>query len=99
MQQEKSRALEITAERAARKSVLVISRTMPSSRLAMTVITTGSSTSGLRAGLPRADFDTSFGLEVGWGLGFGADFAADFALDLSLAFCLAMTWLAYDFKM
>ena len=23
------------------------------------------------AGLPRADFDTSFGLEVGWGLGFG----------------------------
>ena len=98
MQQEKSRALEITAERAARKSVLVISRTMPSSRLAMTVITTGSSTSGLRAGLPRADFDTSFGLEVGWA-GFGADFAADFALDLSLAFCLAMTWLAYDFKM
>jgi len=97
MQQEKSRALEITAERAARRSVLVISRTMPSSRLAMTVITTGSRTSGLRAGLPRADFDTSFGLEVGWG--FGPDFAVDFALDLSLAFCLAMAWLAYDFKM
>src|SRR3954471_5424147 len=43
MQQEKSRADEITAERAARSSVLVISRTMPSSRLAITVISTGSS--------------------------------------------------------
>ena len=42
MQQEKSRALEMTAERAARNSVLVISRTMPSSRLAITVITTES---------------------------------------------------------
>ena len=46
MPQEKSRALLITAERAARSSVLDISRTMPSSRLAMTAITTGSSLSG-----------------------------------------------------
>src|SRR5215467_11301409 len=43
MQHEKSRALEITTERAARSSVLVISRTMPSSRFAMTDITIGSS--------------------------------------------------------
>src|ERR1700722_3200958 len=52
MQQEKSRALDMTAERAARSSVLVISRTMPSSLLAMTVITTGSRASdrGLRLG-------------------------------------------------
>src|SRR5882672_322601 len=42
MQQEKSRALEIVVERAARKSVLVISRTMPSSRLIITVVRTGS---------------------------------------------------------
>src|SRR5262245_14023227 len=42
MQQEKSRALEMTAERAARSSVLVISRTMPSSRLAITVMRTES---------------------------------------------------------
>ncbi len=53
MQQEKSRALEMTAERAARSSVLVISRTMPSSRLAITVMSTGSSASvrGLRLAL------------------------------------------------
>ena len=53
MQQEKSRALEMTAERAARNSVLVISRTTPSSRLAITVMTTGSSASerGLRLAL------------------------------------------------
>jgi hypothetical protein len=31
--------------------------------------------------------------------GLGTDFAADFDLDGSLAFCLAMAWLAYDFKM
>ena len=87
MRQEKSRALEITAERAARKSVLVISRTMPSRRLAMTVITTGSSTSGLRVAV-----EASFGLEASLDLcfGLGADFAADFDLDGSLAFCLAM---------
>src|ERR1700751_154274 len=99
MQQEKSRALEITAERAARNSVLVISRTMPSSRLAMTVITTGSSTSGrgLRAGLPRTALDAGFSLAPS--LGFGADFAVDLVLELTLAFCLAMAWLAYDFKM
>ena len=42
MQQEKSRALEMTAERAARSSVFDISRTMPSSRLAITVMSTGS---------------------------------------------------------
>jgi hypothetical protein len=42
MQQEKSRAEEITADRAARSNVLVISRTMPSMRLAMTDSRTGS---------------------------------------------------------
>src|SRR5580765_5572989 len=87
MQQEKSRALEITAERAARNSVLVISRTMPSSLLAITVITTGSSLSGRS---PRFTLEA----RCGWlGLrrpGFGADFAADLALEVRLAFCLAM---------
>src|SRR5262245_699314 len=55
MQQEKSRALEMTADRAARSSVLVISRTMPSSRLAITVITIGS-----RCAADALDFFAAF---------------------------------------
>src|SRR6266702_1947785 len=42
MAQEKSRALLMTAERPARSSVLVISRTTPSTRLAITAVSTGS---------------------------------------------------------
>src|SRR5262245_26531638 len=90
MQQEKSRALEITAERAARSSVLVISRTMPSRRLAITVITTGSSPlgRGLCAALPPAALEIRFALEVS--LGLGAGFAGDLAFNGSLTCCLAM---------
>src|SRR5258707_2053785 len=42
MAQEKSRALLMTADRPARSSVLVISRTTPSMRLAITAVSTGS---------------------------------------------------------
>src|SRR5260370_37219407 len=42
MAQEKSRALLMAADRPARSSVLVISRTAPSMRLAITAVSTGS---------------------------------------------------------